>query len=161
MARRARSGPQAIVIFGASGDLTRRKLLPAFFHLYLEGMLPERFAIVGYARTEFTEEEFREHARDAVKEFGKRSPDGEVWMDFAKHLRYVSGEFSDAGAMDHVVEDLKGVDDSHGTEGNRFFLRDTADRLSRHREADRRGRSSEEREDRVRETVRARPRKRA
>jgi glucose-6-phosphate 1-dehydrogenase len=121
VARRARSAPQAIVIFGASGDLTRRKLLPAFFHLYLEGMLPERFAIVGYARTEFTEEEFREHAREAVKEFGKRAPDGEVWMDFAKHLRYVPGEFSDSGAMDHVVEDLEGIDDSHGTEGNRFF----------------------------------------
>ncbi len=121
MTRRARSAPQAIVIFGASGDLTRRKLLPAFFHLYLEGMLPERFAIVGYARTEFTEEEFREHAREAVKDFGKRAPDGEVWVDFVKHLRYVPGEFSDSGAMDHVVEDLEGIDDSHGTEGNRFF----------------------------------------
>ena len=66
MARRP-AAPQAIVIFGASGDLTKRKLLPTFFHLYLEGMLPEQFAIVGYARTVFTDEEFREHARNAVK----------------------------------------------------------------------------------------------
>ena len=116
-----RSAPQAIVIFGASGDLTRRKLLPAFFHLYLEGLLPEKFAIVGYARTEFTDEAFREHARDAVGQFGKRSPDGQVWMDFAKHLSYVTGEFSDAGAMNHVTEDLADIDATHGTEGNRFF----------------------------------------
>jgi glucose-6-phosphate 1-dehydrogenase len=121
VARRVRSAPQAIVIFGASGDLTRRKLIPAFFHLYLEGMLPERFAIVGYARTEFTDEEFREHAREAVKEFGKRPPDGEVWMDFAKHLRYVTGEFSDRGAMTNVAADLEDIDSRHGTEGNRFF----------------------------------------
>jgi glucose-6-phosphate 1-dehydrogenase len=116
-----RSAPQAIVIFGASGDLTRRKLLPAFFHLYLEGLLPEKFAIVGYARTEFTDEAFREHAREAIGQFGKRSPDGQVWMDFARHLSYVTGEFSDAGAMNHVTEDLADIDAEHGTEGNRFF----------------------------------------
>ena len=120
MARRT-TAPQAIVIFGASGDLTKRKLLPAFFHLYLEGLLPERFAVVGYARTEFTEDEFREHAHDAVAEFGRRPPEGEVWKDFAKHLRYVTGEFSDPGAMNHVVDDLEGIDAAHGTEGNRFF----------------------------------------
>ena len=120
MARRA-ARPQAIVIFGASGDLTRRKLLPAFFHLYLEGMLPERFAIVGYARTEFTDDEFRAHAHDAIEAFGRRSPHGEVWSDFAKHLRYVAGEFSDPGAMTNVAADLEGIDESHGTEGNRFF----------------------------------------
>ena len=121
MVRRRHAAPQAIVIFGASGDLTRRKLLPAFFHLYLEGMLPEEFAIVGYARTVFTDDEFRQHARDAVKEFGRREPVGEVWMDFAKHLRYVPGEFSDAGAMSQVAEDLVDIDATHGTQGNRFF----------------------------------------
>ncbi len=109
------------MIFGASGDLTRRKLLPAFFHLYLEGLLPERFAIVGYARTVFTDEGFREMAHDAMLEHGRHAPAGEVWADFAKHLRYVPGEFSDRGAMDHIVEELAEVDDAHGTEGNRFF----------------------------------------
>jgi glucose-6-phosphate 1-dehydrogenase len=122
MARRPGSAaPQAIVIFGASGDLTRRKLLPAFFHLYLEGLLPERFAIVGYARTVFTDQEFRDMAHDAMSEHGRHHPAGEVWMDFAKHLRYVPGEFADPGAMDHIVEELEGVDDAHGTAGNRFF----------------------------------------
>jgi len=120
VARRA-TRPQAIVIFGASGDLTRRKLLPAFFHLYLEGMLPERFAIVGYARTGLTEDEFRTHAHDAIEAFGRRSPHGEVWSDCAKHLRYGAGEFSDPGAMTDVAADLEDIDAAHGTEGNRFF----------------------------------------
>src|SRR5207253_291598 len=62
--------PQAIVIFGASGDLTRRKLLPAFYHLFVEGLLPEGVAIVGYARTEQTDEGFQERAWQAVKDFG-------------------------------------------------------------------------------------------
>jgi glucose-6-phosphate 1-dehydrogenase len=113
--------PQAIVIFGASGDLTRRKLLPAFYHLFLEGLLPKGFAIVGYARSEFTDDSFREAAHDAVREFGRHAPDGEVWADFAKHLGYVTGEFSDAGAMDHIAEHLRSVDSAHGTKGNRFF----------------------------------------
>jgi glucose-6-phosphate 1-dehydrogenase len=109
------------VIFGASGDLTHRKLLPAFFHLYLEGLLPEEFVIVGYARSPFTDDEFRESARDAVKEHSRQPPVGEVWQDFSKHLRYVTGEFADQGAMDHVAEELRAIDQRHGTEGNRFF----------------------------------------
>ena len=66
--------PQAAVIFGASGDLTRRKLLPAFWHLFVEGLLPDGFAIVGYARSEMTNEGFQRSARDAIKEFGKADP---------------------------------------------------------------------------------------
>jgi glucose-6-phosphate 1-dehydrogenase len=112
---------QAIVIFGASGDLTRRKLLPAFYHLFLEGLLPKGFVIVGYSRTQYDDEHFREVAHDGIREFSRRSPDGEVWSDFAHHLHYVPGEFSDAGAMDHLVEALEKADAMHGTEGNRFF----------------------------------------
>ena len=60
--------PQAVVLFGASGDLTRRKLIPAFWHLFVEGLLPQGFAVVGYARTEMKDEEFHELAADSVKE---------------------------------------------------------------------------------------------
>ena len=80
-----------IVIFGASGDLTKRKLLPAFFHLYAEGLLPHGFALVGYARTQMTDEEFHEYAREAVAQFSKAEPSGEVWEDFTDHLSYVAG----------------------------------------------------------------------
>jgi glucose-6-phosphate 1-dehydrogenase len=117
--------PQAIIIFGASGDLTRRKLLPAFYHLFLEGHMPAGFAIIGYARTEMTDDEFREHAHEAVKEFGthphSHPAEGQVWQDFCKHLLYVPGEFSDPGAMSHIVGHLETIDRTHGTEGNRFY----------------------------------------
>ncbi len=113
--------PQAVVIFGASGDLTRRKLLPAFYHLFLAGLLPKGFAIVGYARTQMTDEEFHQSARDAIKEFGRHAPEGEVWRDFGAHLSYVAGEFSDEGAMNHIVEHLESTDEHQGTGGNRFF----------------------------------------
>ena len=113
--------PQAIVIFGASGDLTKRKLLPAFYHLFLDGRLPEGFVIVGYARTDMDDHAFREHARQAVAANGRRPPEGQAWASFAEHLEYVTGEFSDPGAMDHIVQDLRRADARHGTEGGRFF----------------------------------------
>jgi glucose-6-phosphate 1-dehydrogenase len=113
--------PQAVVIFGASGDLTKRKLIPAFYHLFLEGLLPKGFAIVGYSRTELSDQEFRAQARDAVERFGRREPTGEVWRDFADHLSYLPGEFSDEGAMNHLVKHLESIDRRRGTAGGRFF----------------------------------------
>jgi len=117
---------QAVVIFGASGDLTRRKLLPAFYHLFIEGMLPKGFAITGYARDDWDDATFREHAHEAVKTFGKwdnqqHAPKGQVWEDFAKHLSYLSGNFDDQGAFEKLRDHLEKVDTTHGTEGNRYF----------------------------------------
>ncbi|MGH2636558.1 MAG: glucose-6-phosphate dehydrogenase [Actinomycetota bacterium] len=119
MARELR--PQAVVIFGASGDLTKRKLLPAFYHLFLQGLLPKGFAIVGYARTEMTDEAFVEDARDHVRRFSRHVPEGEVWADFSRHLSYCPGSFSDPMAMKSLVQHLEGVDERHGTHGGRFF----------------------------------------
>src|SRR5438093_6368904 len=113
--------PQAIVIFGASGDLTRRKLIPAFYHLFVEGLLPHGFAIVGYARTEISDEEFHQLAADAVKEFARSDPSGEQWDDFVKRLSYIPGEFDAENAMEHLREHLESTDKDQGTEGRRFF----------------------------------------
>jgi glucose-6-phosphate 1-dehydrogenase len=113
--------PQAIVIFGASGDLTKRKLLPALFHLYCEGLLPHGFAVVGYARTKMSDDEFREYTRDAIKNFGRAEPSGEVWTDFAKHLSYIAGEFNSELAMEELREHLEDMDRAHGTAGGRFY----------------------------------------
>src|SRR5918993_5420585 len=74
-----------LVIFGASGDLTKRKLIPALYNLALEKRLPQRFAVVGYARSEMTDEEFRDKMRAAVKEFSRTGlQDEQVWQEFAK-----------------------------------------------------------------------------
>jgi glucose-6-phosphate 1-dehydrogenase len=85
-----------VVIFGASGDLTKRKLIPALYNLALEKRLPERFAVVGYARSEMTHDDFREKMREAVKEFSRTGlKDKEVWDRFASTLYYVRGGYDE------------------------------------------------------------------
>src|SRR2546427_8424170 len=101
--------PQAVVIFGASGDLTRRKLLPAFYHLFVEGLLPDGFAIVGYARTAMTDEQFQEYTRANIKEFAKVDPSGEEWEEFRRRLSYLPGEFDSENAMEHLRKHLESV----------------------------------------------------
>ena len=113
--------PQAVVIFGASGDLTKRKLLPAFFHLFLEGLLPKGFAVVGYARTQMDDDSFRTYARENVERSSPHPVEGAVWDDFSKHLSYLTGEFTDRNAMAHVVDHLEKIDAQLGTQGGRFF----------------------------------------
>jgi glucose-6-phosphate 1-dehydrogenase len=113
--------PQAVVIFGASGDLTKRKLLPAFWSLFVQGLLPKGFAITGYARTEMTDDEFREQARESVKLYGRRTPDDEAWREFAERLSYLPGEFANEGAMTRLEKHLASVDERFGTQGGRFF----------------------------------------
>jgi glucose-6-phosphate 1-dehydrogenase len=113
--------PHVAVIFGGSGDLTKRKLLPAFWHLWLQGLLPQGFALVGYARTEMTAQEFREYAFDNIKQFSKHTPDGEAWDEFAKRLSYFRGAFVEPGAMREFAPFLEKIDAEFGTEGRRFF----------------------------------------
>jgi glucose-6-phosphate 1-dehydrogenase len=113
--------PAAIVIFGASGDLTHRKLLPALYHLFVEGLLPSRFGIVGYARTKMNDDGFIEMARSSVEKYGRTKTEEEPWSEFAKGLSYVAGEFTDPGAMEHLREHLETLDGTRGCEGRRFF----------------------------------------
>src|ERR671919_1768457 len=91
-----RNRPHACVltIFGASGDLTKRKLIPALYNLALDGRLPERFAVVGYARSEMSHEEFRKKMREAVSQFSRTGlRDETVWQQFASTLYYVRGTY--------------------------------------------------------------------
>jgi glucose-6-phosphate 1-dehydrogenase len=113
--------PHAIVIFGASGDLTHRKLLPALYHLFHEGLLPATYGIVGYARTEMSDDEFREMARESVEKFGRCEVVAEAWDEFARGLFYVAGEFDSDGAMAHLRGHLEELDRKRGTEGRRLF----------------------------------------
>jgi glucose-6-phosphate 1-dehydrogenase len=113
--------PQAVVIFGASGDLTKRKLLPAFWHLWLQRRLPKGFALVGYARSAMTSEEFRQSAFEHVSKFSKHPPEGEAWEEFARRLSYHQGEFSEPGAMNDFATYLEKIDAEFGTQGRRVF----------------------------------------
>ncbi len=113
--------PTAIVIFGASGDLTHRKLLPALYHLFHEGLLPASYGIVGYARTEMSDDRFREMARASVEEHGRCEIDSETWNEFARGLFYVAGEFDSEGSMTHLRRHLEDLDRRRGTEGRRLY----------------------------------------
>lgn len=83
-----------IVVFGANGDLSRRKLLPALFHLHLEGLMPERYRVVGNARSKLSDDQFRDLAYEAVKEFGRCNVTDEEWAGFSSRLSFVSHEFT-------------------------------------------------------------------
>jgi glucose-6-phosphate 1-dehydrogenase len=116
------AGPCAVVIFGASGDLAKRKLLPALYRLVQQRLLPAEFAIVGLARTEMTSEEFRARLREAVEEFSaEKSVDEEVWNSFAQGLYYITGDINTADDYRKLKELLEQVDRERGTAGNRLF----------------------------------------
>jgi glucose-6-phosphate 1-dehydrogenase len=112
--------PQVIVIFGASGDLSRRKLLPTLYRLFAEDMFPARFAIVGFARSDLGDDGFAEVAREALEASGS-SLDQQRWASFAEALSYVSGSFEDPDAIRRLREHLDRVDAERGTEGRRFY----------------------------------------
>lgn len=115
-------GACALVIFGASGDLTKRKLLPALYALAHDGLLPERFAVVGFARREKSHEAFREEMRTAVEEFSRlRPPKPEIWDRLAQGLYYVSAAFEDAAGYERLRDLLAEVDRRHETGGNRVY----------------------------------------
>jgi glucose-6-phosphate 1-dehydrogenase len=119
--------PCAVVIFGASGDLTKRKLVPALYHLAQNRLLPAEIAVVGVARRETSDEEFRTNMRASVIEFsGGEALDETVWESFAKGLYYVSGEFDDVGTYTKLSEKLEVVDKERGTSGNRVYYLSTA-----------------------------------
>jgi glucose-6-phosphate 1-dehydrogenase len=100
-----------LVIFGASGDLTKRKLIPALYNLALEKRLPERFAVVGYARSEMTHEVFRDKMRQAVAEFSRSGlKDEAVWRDFANTLYYVRGGYDESDGFQSLKDFVDGFD---------------------------------------------------
>jgi glucose-6-phosphate 1-dehydrogenase len=114
--------PCIFVIFGASGDLTRRKLLPALYDLAISRLLPPGISIVGFAVTEIGEEEFRRSMHDAVAQFSRRKPiDEAVWADFASRLHYVSGKFEDEFAFARLREKLGQIDRTNSTRNNRLY----------------------------------------
>jgi glucose-6-phosphate 1-dehydrogenase len=99
-----------LVIFGASGDLTKRKLIPALYNLALENRLPERFAVVGYARSEMTHEVFREKMREAVRQFSRRGLNEEFWEKFALTLYFVPGSYDDPRGYQTLKEFIHNFD---------------------------------------------------
>ncbi len=118
---RRKPEPCVLAIFGASGDLTRRKLFPALYALAFRRLLPERFSVVGVARTQQSQAQFAAAMKRAVKQFARDPFRQDVWDSLAQSLRYVATEFSSDGGEDSVVTMLDACDERFGTEGNRVF----------------------------------------
>ena len=114
--------PCAVVVFGASGDLAHRKLLPALYNLAVGAHLPASFGLVGVSKSPFTHAEFQKDMREAVGKFSRQKPiDDEVWKDFADGLRYCAGSFDDADTFQRLKAQLEELDKTRGTRGNRLF----------------------------------------
>jgi glucose-6-phosphate 1-dehydrogenase len=112
----------AVVIFGASGDLTRRKLMPALYNLACSRSLPGGFAVVGVARREKTDESFRSEMKEAVSAFSRRKPiDATLWTDFERGLSYVRGAADAPATYEALRARLERVDGERGTRGNRLY----------------------------------------
>jgi glucose-6-phosphate 1-dehydrogenase len=108
--------PTVVVIFGASGDLTARKLIPAVYNLSCDNLLPADFFLVGYGRTAIPDEEFRTMAAAAIKEFSRRELDSEVWNRIAAHTSYVAGAYDDKAAFDRLAQHIDAIEKNLGRE---------------------------------------------
>ncbi|MFN2515650.1 MAG: glucose-6-phosphate dehydrogenase [Pyrinomonadaceae bacterium] len=119
--------PCAVVIFGATGDLTRRKLLPALYRLAQQGLITGEFAILGTARQELSDDEFRLLMQKAVAEFGPDdSLDESTWGSFVKRIFYLAGDFNDAELYRKLAAKLQEIDSEYDTQGNRIYYLATA-----------------------------------
>jgi glucose-6-phosphate 1-dehydrogenase len=112
--------PCALVIFGASGDLTHRKLFPALYALAFRRLLPDQFAVVGVSRGEASDDEFRAQMREAVEQHARDEFREEIWETLAGGLHYIGTEFADESGQDALHELLGRLDKEHGLDGNRL-----------------------------------------
>src|SRR5215510_7439794 len=113
--------PCTTVIFGASGDLTHRKLIPALSDVFRAGMLNKHFAVLGFSRSGLSDDDFRRTAREGLEHYATgRDADGK-WEEFSRHLHYMSGQFDDPSSYRLLCDRLERIDAGHGTQGNRVF----------------------------------------
>jgi glucose-6-phosphate 1-dehydrogenase len=118
---RRSADPCALVVFGASGDLAHRKIFPALYSLTLRGLLPERFGVVGVARTQMTTKQWCTDMRRSVREHSRDPFEAKVWEELEAGMRYVATDFAQDEGEDRVMETLGELDDRRGTSGNRLY----------------------------------------
>ncbi len=112
--------PLALVIFGATGDLAHRKLIPALYNLAASNLLPDKLAVIGYGRSDHSEDDFRKGLRDALAKAGVRVRE-DTWKTFADHLTYMQGGYDDEESFARLSEKLDRCDQEVGTENHRLF----------------------------------------
>jgi glucose-6-phosphate 1-dehydrogenase len=115
------AGPCVLVLFGVTGDLASKKLLPAIYDLANRGLLPPGFSLVGFARRDWQDADFAQITHDAVKAHARTPFREEVWLQLREGIRFVQGEFADDAAFDTLAETVKELDAERGTGGNYAF----------------------------------------
>lgn len=115
------AGPSGLIIFGVTGDLSRKKLMPAVYDLANRGLLPPGFALVGFARREWAHQDFAKIVHDSVREYARTPFSEEVWKQLAEGIRFVQGDFDDDAAFDRLKDTIEELDESRGTNGNHAF----------------------------------------
>jgi glucose-6-phosphate 1-dehydrogenase len=115
------AGPCSMVMFGVTGDLARRKLMPAIYDLANRGLLPPGFSLVGFARREWEDRQFAEIVHDAVRANARTPFREEVWRSLAEGFRFVSGSFDDPDAFAELARTVRALDEERGTGGNHAF----------------------------------------
>src|SRR6476646_5648623 len=113
--------PCSIVIFGATGDLTHRKLVPALYNLAADGELSPGVVIVGFARRDKSDDEFRRDLEESTRKFSRQAVRDEIWKTAAQSIFYNQSEFDDEAGYKSLAERLDEIDKNHGTRGNRLF----------------------------------------
>ena len=115
------AGPSGLIIFGVTGDLARKKLMPAVYDLANRGLLPPGFALVGFARRDWEHQDFEKVVYDAVKKYARTPFDDDVWKQLAQGIRFVQGEFDDDDAFARLKATVEDLDENRGTMGNHAF----------------------------------------
>src|SRR2546423_6258193 len=113
--------PCAVVIFGATGDLTHRKLVPALYNIAADGELPPAVTVIGFARRPKNDDQFRQEMEEATRKFSRQTVRDEIWNGFARSLFYHQSEFGDESGYKKLAERLDQLDQDGGTRGNRLF----------------------------------------
>src|SRR5437667_8581341 len=121
LSTRAVPQPCAIVIFGATGDLTHRKLIPALYNLAADGELPPAVTVVGFARRPKSDDEFRKELAETTKQFSRQDVREDIWKTFSQSLFYHQSEFEDESGYQSIAKRLDKIDEERGTRGNRLF----------------------------------------
>src|SRR3982075_1850613 len=121
LSTRAVPQPCSVVIFGATGDLTHRKLIPALYNLAADGELPPAVAVIGFARREKTDDEFRKELEETTRKFSRQPVRDEIWKTFAQSIFYHQSDFADEAGYKKLAERLDKIDKERGTRGNRLF----------------------------------------
>lgn len=118
---KSKTDPTVMIVFGGTGDLAERKLVPAFFNLDIDGMLPAEFEFIGLGRTEYSDENYRKHLETGVNQFSRRKPAGDQWEKFSPAISYFKSDISDIKSFEALGVKLDAIDKKWGIRANRIF----------------------------------------